>query len=324
MPGRSFQGSDGYRYGFNGMEKDDEVKGAANSLDFGARIYDSRIGRWASTDPLQALYSDLSPYNFVGNTPILFIDPDGKKFVNPYKSDYDDAKQKLEDAQSQYDKLVETYMANNNGEKPGRRERREFRKQSGIKDKEDNFESASVLYEEVENYLYTLKVTNKKEYDYFENLTDADGNEITITIFLKDEAESVGGTEGWQIITNGVNKGRATALKGITITLYTRSLKAGPNANLGFHSGRNYRTFTNELGDVQFFFRKVVDDESYKFWYETANDNFGRYDEPEGAGEYSNDYSDDRVAEVKQYAKDELKDDESFNAVTNTIGKKEK
>jgi hypothetical protein len=34
-----------YRYGFNGMEKDDEVKnGKGNSYDFGARMYDSRLG----------------------------------------------------------------------------------------------------------------------------------------------------------------------------------------------------------------------------------------------------------------------------------------
>ena len=37
--------TDSYRYGFNGMEKDDKVKGEGNSYDFGARMYDSRIGR---------------------------------------------------------------------------------------------------------------------------------------------------------------------------------------------------------------------------------------------------------------------------------------
>jgi RHS repeat-associated protein len=70
--------SGGYRYGFNGKEKDDELKGAGNSLDFGARIYDSRLGRWLSVDPLFANYSDLSPYNYVANSPLRFIDPDGK------------------------------------------------------------------------------------------------------------------------------------------------------------------------------------------------------------------------------------------------------
>lgn len=29
-----------YRYGFNGYEKDDEIKGSGNSYDMGARLYD--------------------------------------------------------------------------------------------------------------------------------------------------------------------------------------------------------------------------------------------------------------------------------------------
>ncbi|MFN0187706.1 MAG: RHS repeat domain-containing protein [Bacteroidia bacterium] len=68
-----------YRFGFNGKENDNEVKGSGNSLDFGARIYDSRLGRWLSLDPLQMKYPSLSPYNFVANNPINFIDPDGKR-----------------------------------------------------------------------------------------------------------------------------------------------------------------------------------------------------------------------------------------------------
>jgi len=68
-----------YRYGFNGKENDDDVgKGVGNSIDFGGRIYDSRVGRWLSTDPLQVKYPDLSPYNYVANNPIYLVDPDGK------------------------------------------------------------------------------------------------------------------------------------------------------------------------------------------------------------------------------------------------------
>jgi len=73
-----------YRYGFNGMEKDDEIKNIdGSSLDFGARMYDPRIGRWFSTDQLEASYPDLSPYNYVSNNPILFIDLDGKEIILP-------------------------------------------------------------------------------------------------------------------------------------------------------------------------------------------------------------------------------------------------
>ena len=56
-----------YRFAFNGMEKDDEVKGLGNSLDFGARMYDPRLGRWLSLDPLQQKYPFASPYNFALN-----------------------------------------------------------------------------------------------------------------------------------------------------------------------------------------------------------------------------------------------------------------
>lgn len=63
------------------MEKDDEIKGQGNSYDFGARLYDPRVGRWLSIDPLESKYTGLSPYNFVANNPIIFIDPDGEKIV---------------------------------------------------------------------------------------------------------------------------------------------------------------------------------------------------------------------------------------------------
>ncbi|MBK8721994.1 MAG: hypothetical protein IPL95_06855 [Saprospiraceae bacterium] len=44
------------------------------------RIYDPRVGRFLSVDPLQKKYPDFSPYHFSGNNPILFVDFDGKDF----------------------------------------------------------------------------------------------------------------------------------------------------------------------------------------------------------------------------------------------------
>jgi len=76
MPGRNFTSSS-YKYGFNGKEKDDEIKGSGNSLDFGGRIYDSRLGRWLSVDPLYKKYESFSPYNFCLNNPLINNDPDG-------------------------------------------------------------------------------------------------------------------------------------------------------------------------------------------------------------------------------------------------------
>jgi RHS repeat-associated protein len=76
MPGRVFS-SGSYRYGFNGKENDNEVKGTGNQQDYGMRIYDPRVGRFLSVDPLTAHYPWYTPYQFAGNKPIQFIDLDG-------------------------------------------------------------------------------------------------------------------------------------------------------------------------------------------------------------------------------------------------------
>ena len=78
MSGRNFTSANGYRYGFNGKENDNEVKGNGNSLDFGARIYDPRIGRLLSIDPLFGAFPSLSPYSFANNNPLFFLDISGK------------------------------------------------------------------------------------------------------------------------------------------------------------------------------------------------------------------------------------------------------
>ncbi len=76
MPGRTYS-SEAYSWGFNGKEKDDAISGSGNNLDFDARIYDSRLGRWMSVDKMQHIYPGLSPYSFARNSPVILIDPDG-------------------------------------------------------------------------------------------------------------------------------------------------------------------------------------------------------------------------------------------------------
>jgi RHS repeat-associated protein len=60
------------------MEKDDEMKGKGNSLDFGARVNDPRLGRWLSLDPLANKYPGTSAYVAFADNPVLFVDPDGR------------------------------------------------------------------------------------------------------------------------------------------------------------------------------------------------------------------------------------------------------
>ena len=60
------------------MEKDDEIKGVGNSVDFGARIHDPRLGRFLSIDPRYKEFPFMSPYLFAANTPIQAIDENGE------------------------------------------------------------------------------------------------------------------------------------------------------------------------------------------------------------------------------------------------------
>ncbi len=70
----SIQNIERYRYGFQGQEMDDEVKGKGNSYTTQFRQYDSRVGRWLSLDPKNQFSN---PYLGIGNNPIIGNDPDG-------------------------------------------------------------------------------------------------------------------------------------------------------------------------------------------------------------------------------------------------------
>ncbi len=72
---------EGYRYGFNGMEKDDEVKGNGNSYTTEFRQYDPRLGRWLSLDPVT--HHHFSPYSAFDNNPIYWADPSGADAIKP-------------------------------------------------------------------------------------------------------------------------------------------------------------------------------------------------------------------------------------------------
>jgi len=80
MPGRQVDIGINYRYGFNGKENDNEVNGEGNQQDYGMRIYDPRLGRFLSVDPLIKSYAMLTPYQFGSNRPIDGVDRDGNEW----------------------------------------------------------------------------------------------------------------------------------------------------------------------------------------------------------------------------------------------------
>jgi RHS repeat-associated protein len=86
--------STNYLFGFQGQEKDDEVKGDGNSYYTEFRMYDPRLGRWLSTDKIQKYHE--SPYVAFGNNPNNFIDPDGLDRIGLIQEHWEQARREEE------------------------------------------------------------------------------------------------------------------------------------------------------------------------------------------------------------------------------------
>ena len=176
MPGRNKQ-SEEYRYGFNGMERDDEVKGAGNSYDFGARMYDSRLGRWKSLDPLAATYPSMSPYIFVGNSPILFIDPDGMRIINGHEIAYNDAKLRYENAKKAYDNINKSMKW-----KVKREIKKEYKKSSTL------YFDVKPKYERVKKHIKFVETNDEDLHKKMDKLQTSDGQDVNIYIYSSDHS----------------------------------------------------------------------------------------------------------------------------------------
>jgi RHS repeat-associated protein len=77
LPDRHGSAADAYRYGFQGQESDDEVKGEGNSVNYKYRMHDPRIGRFFAIDPLAPKYHHNSPYAFSENRVIASVELEG-------------------------------------------------------------------------------------------------------------------------------------------------------------------------------------------------------------------------------------------------------
>ena len=81
LPNRHHNTPD-YRYGFQGQEMDDEVKGEGNSLNYKYRMHDPRVGRFFAVDPLASTYPWNSTYAFSENRVIDGLELEGLEYLS--------------------------------------------------------------------------------------------------------------------------------------------------------------------------------------------------------------------------------------------------
>ncbi len=88
LPNRHGNSSD-YRYGFQGQELDNEIKGEGNSVNYKYRMHDPRVGRFFASDPIAYNFPWNSPYAFSENRVIDGVELEGLEYA--YYSYTDDA-----------------------------------------------------------------------------------------------------------------------------------------------------------------------------------------------------------------------------------------
>ncbi len=84
--GQSYAQATNNRYKFNG--KEEQTIGNLDLLDYGARMYDTKIGRWHVQDPLAEEIYAITPYRFSLNNPIYIVDYLGLSDYFNHQGDY--------------------------------------------------------------------------------------------------------------------------------------------------------------------------------------------------------------------------------------------
>ena len=124
--------------------------------------FDPVVFAW-NVDPMAAKYAFVSPYVFVNNNPILYIDPDGREWVNPYSNKVANAQKALLD---------------NPNDKSLKRELR----------------NAQANESKVNEYLKNLKTNDEALYNYVDKLqvTDKSGNTANVKVYVYADDRSQG------------------------------------------------------------------------------------------------------------------------------------
>ncbi|MBK8705990.1 MAG: hypothetical protein IPN33_22165 [Saprospiraceae bacterium] len=202
------------RYGFNGMERDDEVKGAENTYSTTYRIFDPRLGKWLSIDPQTASTPWETSYASMGNNPIVLNDPMGDAWDK--KSDEKKANEMTASADSkiaEYTKALATLDPDKEADKITDLKSSIQELTDAKKELKEMGEKEDIFYSFSKKESGDTKISGTKAYK------DKEGNQkngIVVTIEYGDEGDAFHEAKhGWQILA-----GKMSNVFGVPDNLY--------------------------------------------------------------------------------------------------------
>ncbi len=204
-----------YLFGFNGQEKDNELKGKGNSLAFNYRIHDSRLGRFLSVDPLYQSFPWNSSYAFAENRVIDGIDLEGLEHYrtadNQLVGKYGDSKEvrvvhedyveeaidrfKNKTVDDEFNKLLMTRQRSHLLQLAGNSGRTEMQGLMAMAEQWGVLYNGSNTKFEWSSAFYRMNVDGADYINFTEPRTDWDYNQVTV-------ADAPSGFKGIAIIHN--------------------------------------------------------------------------------------------------------------------------